>query len=404
MKSDVIVIGAELEALVAALRLSARCKSVRLLMPGAGSLHYSGGGLGVLSQSSTNTKNRNSPPYEAIDKLNDRHPYRILGSHRVRSAFDWFLKWGCEHSAVFDCRYRNVAALTMAGLTVPAFAVPVSLATLESVSGKRTAIVALDGHLDFSPELCAAGLARHGAESTITRMPAPTAGDSVRIAAALDKEALSFFKDLRRSLAVDAEVVILPAILGLHRHDDVMQTARDVLSATVLEIATLPPSVFGLRLYYRLMKAIQDAGIEIHPGVRGLRAKVANGKCESLSDREGQTYQAGSYIAAHGGALIGGLEVNSRGSIIEPVFNFDVYQTHPLKHRDPAGVLDALNQAGVEADQRLRSTIDGKTLGNVHVAGGLMGHWNPVQEMSNEGVAIASGQAAADFALEGLGL
>ena len=404
MKSDVIVIGAELEALVAALRLSATCKSVRLLMPGAGSLHYSGGGLGVLNPSSTNPKNGNLPPYEAIDKLNDRHPYRILGSHRVRSAFDWFLKWDSENSSMFTCCDRNVAVLTMAGLTVPAFAVPASLATMESVSGKRTTIVALDGHLDFSPDLCAAGLARHGVESTIIRMPSPVAGDSVRIAAALDRHAPSFFKDLRRSLADDAEVVILAAVLGLHRHDEVMQTAQDVLGIPVLEIATLPPSVFGLRLYYRLMKAIQGAGIEIHPGVRGLRANLANGKCESLSDREGQTYKAGSFIAAHGGALIGGLEVDSRGSIIEPVFNLDVHQTHPLKHCDPAAVLDALNQAGVEVDRQLRSTIDGKTIGNVHVAGGLMGHWNPVQEMSNEGVAIASGQAAADFALEGLGL
>ncbi len=403
MKSDVIVIGAELEAFVAALRLSAKCRSVRLLMPGAGSLHYSGGGLGVLAPSPAVPKTGRSEPYGAIDKLNDRHPYRILGSHRVKSAFDWFLKWGNENSPVFNCCDRNVAVLTMAGLMVPAFAVPASLATMESVSGKRLAIVALDGHLDYSPDLCAAGLAKHGVESTIIRMPSPTAGDSVRIAAALDKHAPSFFKDLRRSLAVDAEVAIMAAVLGLHRHDEVMQTARDVLGIPVLEIATLPPSVFGLRLYYRLMKAIRTAGIEIHPGVRGLQAKLVNGKCESLTDQEGQAYQAGSFIAAQGGALIGGLEVDSRGNIIEPVFNSDVHQTQPLKHRDSAAVLNALNQAGVEVDRQLRPAIGGKTIRNVHAAGGLLGHWNPVLEMSNEGVAIASGQAAADFALEGMG-
>jgi glycerol-3-phosphate dehydrogenase subunit B len=194
--------------------------------------------------------------------------------------------------------------------------------------------------------------------------------------------------------------VIFPAVLGLRRHGSVIALAEGTLGVPVAEVATLPPSVFGLRLYQLVMKALKAAGITLHSDIRGLRGKLTNGVCELLVDEKGNEYSAEKFLAANGGILMGGLEVDSRGIIHEPVFDLDVHQTYPLNISDPARVPDALHRAGVLADRYLRPMLNGRPVSNVHVTGALLAHWNPIEEISNEGVAITTGCAAADFALE----
>jgi glycerol-3-phosphate dehydrogenase subunit B len=395
VKSDVVVFGAELESLAAALRIGERGAHVRLLMPGAGSLHYSAGGLSVL-----NAGNGRSP-YSAIPQLATDHPYRLLGEEHVRAAIDWFLRWLNDHATAWSCHFHNVEALTMTGRGASVFAHPQSLATLDRLTDRSLAVVALDQHQDFASELCAAGLTKLGVEATVIQVSSPCPGDSVAIARALDNEDGSFFQAVHNALRAPADAVIFPAVLGLRSPEAVLRRAEKTLGLLVYEVATLPPSVFGMRLLGSITDALRVVGVDIHPDIRGLKAKFENDTCSSLQDEKGEEYQAGSFIIANGGVLLGGLEVDSRGLVYEPVCNLDIHQTQPLSTADPRLVLDALHRTGVIADQCLRPMKNGRTVKNVHVAGTLLAHWNPVQEVSNEGVAIASGKAAADFALEG---
>jgi glycerol-3-phosphate dehydrogenase subunit B len=225
-------------------------------------------------------------------------------------------------------------------------------------------------------------------------------GDSIRVARALDCCDRSFFENVRKRLPTKIEIALFPAILGLDHADKVLNLASEILDVTVLEIATLPPSVFGLRLYQQLMKSLIEGGVDIHPHVRGLHGRTKNGTCELLRDRNGQEYRAEKYIVAGGGVLMGGLSVDSRGEIREPILGLDVDQTNSLGLDEPNSMIDALHRAGAKTDEHLNPSIDGRTLTNVHVAGAVLAQWNPVDELSNEGVAIATGKAAADFALE----
>jgi glycerol-3-phosphate dehydrogenase subunit B len=397
MKSDVVVIGAELESLVAALRLSAEGAKTRLLMPGAGSLHYASGTLSVLR---TDPLVKDHSPFNAMNELDRRHPYRILGPADVESAIDWFLEWIEQRGSAWFCDRCNVETVTMAGTSLPAFAFPRSLASYGRLCGGDIAIVALEEHLDFAPDLCASGLARTGVNATILRLPSPAVGDSVRVARAFDSCDHSYFEDVRKRLPAEIEVAMFPALLGLDRADSVLDLAAEILDVTVLEIATLPPSVFGLRLYQLLLNALTEAGIDIHPHVRDLHGRTKNGSCELLRDGNGVEYRAEKYIVAGGGVLMGGLNIDSRGEVHEPILDLDVYQTNSLGIDEPGSMIDALHRTGAQTDDRLRPSVGGCTLGNVHVAGALLAHWNPVEELSNEGVAIATGKAAADFAIE----
>jgi glycerol-3-phosphate dehydrogenase subunit B len=394
VKCDFIIIGAELESLAAALRLAAEDARIRLLMPGAGSLHYAPGALSLLAADSTAPT-----PFDAMSELDPRHPYRILGTPYVRSAVEWFLSWVEQQGRPWICSGRNIETITMAGNGLPAFAFPDSLATCERLAAKNVAIVAFEQHADFLPQLCARGLAASGVNVSVLRLKPPAEGDSVRIARAFDHCERSYFEAMRRDLPADADIAVFPALLGLERPAQVREMASDALAVDILEVATLPPSVFGLRLYRMMMRALTSAGVLIHPNVRHLRAKMAEGVCRGLVDEHGHEYHADRFILATGGIMMGGLDVQSHGDISEPVFGLDVHQTRPLSISDAVLVPDALHQAGVIVDERLRPTIGGKPIANVHAAGAVLAHWNPVEELSNEGVAIATGRAAADFAL-----
>jgi glycerol-3-phosphate dehydrogenase subunit B len=400
LKSDIVVIGAELESFVAALRLANQGAKVRLLMPGAGSLHYSNGGVGVLSLPLTKQDTANQCPFEAIAQLDDLHPYKLLAAQSMKSSIAWFLDWTERHELPLVCEGRNVDALTTMGRVSSVYAIPRSLATASPLFADNTAIVAFEGHADFLPYLCASGMARRGARPIVLTIAPPAVGDSVRIARAFDNCEPSYFESIRSALPSNVRRVIFPAVLGLRRYAAAIELAEGTLGISVVEVPTLPPSVFGLRLYELVMKALKAAGITLHSDIRGLRGKLTNGVCELLVDEKGNEYSAEKFLAANGGILMGGLEVDSRGIIHEPVFDLDVHQTYPLNISDPARVPDALHRAGVLADRYLRPMLNGRPVSNVHVTGALLAHWNPIEEISNEGVAITTGCAAADFALE----
>jgi glycerol-3-phosphate dehydrogenase subunit B len=399
MKSDVIVIGAELDGLLAALHLAKAGANVRLLMPGGGTLHNWPGGLGVLG--SPSPVQSETSPFMDLSKLDALHPYRLIEASRIESAVCSFLDWLKGQGQEWKCPGRNVEVLTAAGRGTAAFAGPRSLATFEMLPASGTAIIAFEDHIDFVPELCARGLSSRGIEAMLVRVLPPASGDSLRIARALDACDPGYFQTLRPLFRDSVQMVLFPAVLGLSRHKAVLAFAESKLGVPVAEIATLPPSLFGLRLQRLLLAALSTAGVALHPDVRGLRAEVAEGNCERLTDARGQAYSADKYVASNGGILTGGLEIDSRGVISEPIFGVDVHQTFPLAAKAPHEAIDALHRSGAKVDETLRPSRNGRALRNVHATGTLLAHWNPLEEVSGEGVSIATGRAAADFAARG---
>ena len=106
MRTDAVVLGAELDALVAALRLLEMGHSVRVLAAGAGSLHFAPGGVHRL-RSPPDDGHR---PLDRLRALDARHPYRIVGGEQVRAALDWFFDTRFE-SLVIDNEREEAAGL-----------------------------------------------------------------------------------------------------------------------------------------------------------------------------------------------------------------------------------------------------------------------------------------------------
>ena len=69
-----------------------------------------------------------------------------------------------------------------------------------------------------------------------------------------------------RPLIQDAELLIVPGILGVKSNDTDIVCLEEDIGCAVCELATLPPSVPGLRLLQRLERRLMQLGVDISTG------------------------------------------------------------------------------------------------------------------------------------------
>lgn len=407
MKVDAIILGAELDSYLAAARLIQAGASVRLFQPGAGSLAYAPGGLRVLGYG------RNSPdaglaePLQQLDEVGEGHPYEKVGAARLREALDWFLALAQDIGRPFACSGRNIAALSPAGLPLPLYASARHQASFPALNVRSVAVLEFSGHRDFPAPLVVAAVRGLGVEASLISVPPPgELRESVPLARSFDSldRPADYFRSIGPLLPAGAEVVLVPAVLGLKRHEQILQTAEDVLGMPVLEVPTLPPSVPGLRLGGDLETWLRRRGALIHLGGQVVGAEFGGGRIAGVTDEHGELFEADAFVLATGGVLMGGLLVESSGAVREPIFGLDVVQTEPLGSGTIDGGLAALHGAGVPTDPSLRPLAGGSAgLDNLFVTGRMLADWNPAEECSAEGVSIGTGWVAAEAALELLG-
>lgn len=402
MKTDALILGCELDGLVAALRLLEQGNSVRLIATGGGSLHYAPDGLHLLGYEPGTGEAVVQDPYEAVDVLDERHPLRLLGKVRVRAAMDGFFDLSKDLGFELRSNGRNMLVVSLAGQAVPVIAASPFQATFADLEGRTVAALCFDGHRDFPAGVMVAELRRRQIDAHLLRLEDPCGSpDSMRLARFFDShdDPTAYFRSIRDRLPENSTCALFPAVLGLERHGEVMTAAEAALDMPCREIPTLPPSIPGMRLDRCLTKRIRKQGALLHLGAQAVGAPANNGRCEAVLDETGRRFEAETFVIATGGVLMGGLEVDSHGLAREPMFGLEVVQNHSLEADNPEQALDALHETGVQTDSRLRPLTDGQlAYENLFVTGRTLGHWNPSKESSVEGVAIATGWAAAEEA------
>lgn len=405
MKVDALVIGAELDGAIAALRLAELGHSVCMVAAGAGSLHYAPGGVRVLGHVDNDGGTPVEAPLSAMAELDRRHPYALAGNDRVVQALAWFA--ASPAAATLDGpsledMTGNRRALTPAGLTQPVLLPAEGQAIFERLPGRLVAVLQFEGHLDLPAGLLLSELDRAGIGAQGVVVPPPGGRtDNLGLARAFDRmqDAAGFFARIRSSLPQGCDLALAPAVLGLRRHREVLDAAGAGLGIPVLEVPTLPPSVPGMRWQEALDKALTARGCTDRRGVRIVAASHDGNRVRSVRDANGRQLEAAVYVVATGGVLMGGLEVDSAGRIAETVFGLPVYQTSPLLAESTESTLAALHRVGIETDDCLRpADADGQIWSNLFVTGRTLAHWHPAEELSAEGVSIVTGWVAADAA------
>jgi glycerol-3-phosphate dehydrogenase subunit B len=399
MSYDTVVVGAGLAGLTAAVRLAEQGRRVAVVARGVGATHLAPASIDVLGYSGAQ---RVARPAAALAELPPEHPYSRVGVRGVAASIEWLKGLGGYVGGLDE----NMLLPTAVGVAKPSAVVPESFAAGDLRYRGRFVFVGFRGLKDFYPTYLAENVARSGVEARaleLVRAPGPGADlNALSLAREFDRPAFRAWvaRELRGKLEPD-ERVGFPAVLGLA--PDAWRELQDALERPVFEVPTLPPSVSGLRLFERLKERLRVAGGRLVVGDRVVRGEVAGRRLESVL-AEGAArplaFRARSFVLTTGGFASGGLELDSYGHVRETALDLPVAGS-PKRGERPflPGYFDdhPIARAGLAVDELLRPVdAEGRPFAeNLHAAGAILAGAVPWREQSGNGIALATGYAAA---------
>ena len=401
MRADVVVVGAGPAGLATAIRLAEAGRQVLVLARGNGFTHWGAGAVDVLGRVGGEPVEQ---PLEATDRLPEGHPYHLVGQAAVRDGVDWFASFaaagGLPHTGDLE---RNRSQLTAFGTLRTTCLLPEPAAGPEGFLKGRVAVVNFAGFRDFSPALCANRLRSAGIDATPASAPLPAWDHDryftgVELARAIDDA--GFRRRLAPGLAraaAGAEAVVVPAVLGLNRGHEPWADLQSLVGAPLVEAATAPPSIPGLRLFAAYRARLESLGVRWQFGFPAVGVERDGDRVTAVRSEGASRVLATrcqELVLATGGVAGNGIEANRDGTLTERVAGLPVDGFEDrLAYLGGRFLGDhPLAAAGVRADAELRPVdASGEPVAaNLHCVGGLLAAHDPTAEGSREGVALAT--------------
>jgi glycerol-3-phosphate dehydrogenase subunit B len=122
--------------------------------------------------------------------------------------------------------------------------------------------------------------------STVVKLPENRrhALTPVEVAAHIDRDPA--YRDCLvselRQIVHDAELLIIPGILGMKSSDDDIRQFEEDIGVPICELSTMPPSVPGLRLLRRLEGKLNNLGVELCTGFSAKELCLENDECTGV--------------------------------------------------------------------------------------------------------------------------
>ncbi|WP_429233527.1 glycerol-3-phosphate dehydrogenase subunit GlpB [Aeromonas salmonicida] len=422
MKFDSIVIGGGMAGLSAALRLAEAGQKTLLMASGQSALHFSSGSIDLLESE--------GDPRAALPAFmaeHPDHPYSKVGLTNIEASLADLQRHCHEQGLPLFRQETNHQRLTPIGTLKSTWLSPHTCACQTDAPAPDAILLAtLEGFRDFHPALAAANLATHPrfAHCRIMtgeiRLPQlaefsrnPHEFRSADIARLFDKQKgdqPDLLADLAREICrmvhessdPGCRHVVLPACLSLGLVGPRLAELEKHTGCTIKEVATMPPSLIGMRMQEALKRRFQALGGTFLTSERVLGARYEGDKVLGVHSQNGddQLFEADHFVLASGSFFSRGLESRLRG-IREPIFDADVLS---LEERDAWAGRRLFDHHpfmgfGVKTDDMLRVMRGGKPLTNLYGAGSVLAHYDPIKEGSGSGVAVATGWQAAGHIL-----
>lgn len=404
-RADVVVIGAGLSGLSCAAELAERGASVFLAAKGMATTHWTHGGLDVAAPRGARTAR------DGIERLAriPRHPFATLAAdaeaslagHLARTAAE-----GLPHVGSLDGPLVPVP--TAIGALRPASVMPAAqAAAVAPWAGDGLLLVGFGRFRDA----WAAYAARNLRQATWPGGPQAIEAIEVELPDLAGRHNVAphvlarLFDDpgwrATTLSAIGAAVprgawrIGLPAVLGLDAHAAVLAEAEQVLGHHAFEVASLPPSVPGMRLFEALRRRITGQGGRIQVGFDVVRVERSGPRIVAIhTEAASRTLRiaADAFVVATGGIAGAGIRALHDGALVERVFGLPVsappreawFSDDPLRPHP-------LEAAGVEVDDLMAPA----SLENVRVIGSSLPGMHYLDERCGDGVALASAHRAA---------
>ncbi|PJE79540.1 Anaerobic glycerol-3-phosphate dehydrogenase subunit B [invertebrate metagenome] len=420
MKYDSIIMGGGLAGLMCGLECVNAGLKTAIITAGDSALTFSSGAIDLLGFSPDNTPV--SDPFNGISNLinnQSQHPYAKIGTPHIEESLTAFQNYmaEAEYPMTGDVT-SNFWRLTAIGGMMPAFLGPVGIEQLplnHPMQGiQRITIVNIAGFRDFQPEIMAAGLKRQLISSrtkiTCIDIPAEKLGiehphlpelRSIELARLLKSpDHLSIIADQIKQQTPYADLFLMPAVMEQRDHESVTSELSRRLGKPVMELATLPPSLPGIRLQQAMKKLYTRKGGIFISGDTVETGQIKDGHLLNISTRHNPDYPltSNAFVLATGSFFSNGLK-SCRQTITEPVFDLDLSLAEKQQPWSSSRFFDSHSHgfitAGVKTNAHFNPAIQQQTIHNLYCAGSLLSHCNPVAEGSAGGISISSGWMAA---------
>ncbi|MCM1176779.1 MAG: glycerol-3-phosphate dehydrogenase subunit GlpB [Clostridium sp.] len=410
MKFDVVIIGGGLSGLVCGISLQRKGKRCAIVSAGQSALHFSSGYLDLLDR--TPDGREVLVPAESIGELPDSHPYSKIGAEvfgrylgEVKPLFA-----GCGVTLKGD-EGRNCYRITPMGGVRPSWLCLsdfTPFTTSEAPIGAKVLVVNIPGFLDFNAGFIADGIVQRGSSCRVVDISIdelahlranPSEMRSSNIARAMDSNAtaMKFAEAVRARLDGD-DAVVLPAVFGL-KDCSVPQKIADAIGVRTEYVATMTPSVPGIRTQMRLKNAFERFGGTFLAGDTVISAEMDCNRVKSVvtANFGEERIEADDFVLATGSFFSKGLSA-SKDEVSEPVFGLDMYSLEDRSKWGDTGFFRKQEYIGfgVVSDNSFRASKAGETMENLYVAGAVCGGFNPLAEGCGAGTSIMSALAVAE--------
>lgn len=415
MKYDTIIIGGGLAGLICGLRLQKAGQNCAIVSSGQSALHFSSGSFDLLGRLPDGTIV--DKPLEAMESLGENHPYSIIGKEKVAAYAAEAPKMLKDLGiGVTGDASANSWRITPTGERKPSWLTLddfTPLASRDSKIGDKILIVNILGYLDFNTKFLADSFEKQNSVCRISSIKLdemerlrknPSEMRASNIARVMDREEVwTKAAEQIKGMVKDEDTIVLPAVFGL-KDPSVPEKIRKSIGVKTMFVATMPPSVPGIRTQMTLKAEFEKAGGRFLLGDTVTDAVFGqDGKIESIETANFGDIRmyADNFVLATGSFFSKGM-IATPEKVYEPVFGIDLTfgeKREDWFDRNFWNRQDYISY-GAKINSSLNPSIDGMTINNLYVAGSLLGGSNTLYEGSGGGIAIISAMAAADAILE----
>ena len=400
MRYDTIIIGGGLSGLTCGIALAQAGKKVAVVAAGQSTLHFNSGSISLLGYDAEGKTVAN--PLDAISKLPESHPYHHINNVAERAAeaakllADAGLKFNgnaqANHFRLSPIGIQKPAWLTLDGL--------VHSKEEGKLGYKKVTIANIRGFLDLPTEFLTDNLRKLGVEVELKEFVTDTLDfarhspcelRATNIAKYLNDDAnLAKVAQAINALKATGEAILLPAVLGIADAETVEKLRKQV-NKPVEFVATMPPSVPGVRIQAQLVRRLQSLGGFFFRSDTVKNGKIEGGKVASVEtvNLEDETLYADNYVLCSGSFQSRGL-MSNYDSIYEPVFGLDVEAAKNRAdwHKDYVFDAQPYMSFGVKTDEKLHPFLNGKPVQNLYAAGSVLCGHNAIKLDDATGVAM----------------
>jgi glycerol-3-phosphate dehydrogenase subunit B len=407
---DTVIMGGGLSGLACGIALAKRGQRVAIVASGQSTMLFNGGSMELLGNIDGKTV---TAPLEAIATLPQDHPYSKIGAERIAAlAARAKLLFNDSGINMEGDAAANHWRITPMGVAKPAWLTlsdHLRLDDLSQLPAKRLALMCIRGYFDQPNSMLAQGLRDLGfevdvIEFTTDDITALRRSPSEMRATSLAKRlgstnALQRIADQINSLAVEADIALLPSVFGQSDDSDI-QTLQSMVKKPLRLVATLPPAVAGMRMMTQLRHYFRMLGGTYLMGDTAMSGTFDGDRLTAITTAKlaDMPLKADNFVLATGSFISRGLRADYE-RVYEPVLGVDVNADSDPDRWTTFGVLQpqAYSRYGVATDGQFHCLKQGKTINNLYAIGSVLSGHDAVKMGDGTGVSLMTALAVNDL-------